>query len=486
MKRILAFMTAIFMAFVAAGCGGNEPESAGSAEEVVTWHMMFQEQEDLQMVEDEINNRIGDKLGAKLDIIRIDPSSYTQKMQIMFAASEVFDLCWMSPGTGYNSFVEKGALMPMNSLIEQYAPKSYAAIPENFWDAARINGEIYGFLNYQIVGRQFGYVLQQDMLDESGFDPSTIEEYTDIEPLLAYIHENHPEYMAIGIIGASFYENLMSLNHMEQIITGVGYRTDGDTIEIINLYEQPEYLELCRVMRDWYNKGYIEKDAATITNSLELRKKGIVKTWWDMTGPGFEPTFETGCGGRPVQTKLVVPPTITSGNITATMNSIAKTSTHPEKAMQLLEMVNQNEEDIYNLLCFGIEDVHYTKTGEKRIEMKPDAKYNPNIAWAWGNQFNAYLQPGQDDDLWEKTKELNNTAEQSKLLGFSFDSENVKSEVSQVTSVITEYDSLLGTGTVDPDTMYQEFIDKLKSAGIDNLIAEVQTQVDTWLENKAS
>ena len=88
--------------------------------------------------------------------------------------------------------------------------------------------------------------------------------------------------------------------------------------------------------------------------------------------------------------------------------------------------------------------------------------------------------------MWEKTKELNNTAEQSKLLGFSFDSENVKSEVSQVTSVITEYDSLLGTGTVDPDTMYQEFIDKLKSAGIDNLIAEVQTQVDTWLENKAS
>lgn len=478
MKKLLLIGLTAAMTVSFTSCKEKKAEVADDT--TVSWHMMFQEQDDLQAVENEINKRISGKLGAKVDIIRQDPSTYNQKIQVMFASGESFDLCWMSPGAGYHNYAAKGALMPLNDLIDKYARKSYEQIPEKFWDAAKIDGEIYGFLNYQIVGRQFGYVMQKDMVDESGFDYQNMKEYKDIEPLLKYINENSPTDITLGLFGGSNYENCLTSYGIEQIAKIGGIRVGDESFKVFNIYEQPEYPELCKLMRDWYNKGYIEKDAATITNGLEMRKKGIVKVWWDMTGPGFEPTFEAGCGGKPVYTKVIVPPIVTSDNIIATMNSISKTSKHPEKAMQLLEMVNTNENDVYNLLCFGIEGMHYKKTGENRIELTENSKYYPNIAWAWGNQFNAYLMPGQDDDLWEKTKELNNTAQTSELLGFCFNTDKVKSQISQVTSVINEYDSLLGTGMVDPEEKYDEFVKKMKTAGSDEIIAELQAQINEW------
>ncbi len=482
MKRVIALGLAVLMAFAVVGCG----DKANTTDEnKVTWHMMFQQQDDLEAVEAEINKVIKEEIGTELDIVRIDPADYTQKMQVMFAAGEDMDLCWMSPGTGYSSFVEKGALLPMNDLIAKYAPKSYAAVPEKFWDAARVKGEIYGFLNYQIVGRQFGFVMQQDMLDEANFDLDSLEKFEDIEPLLKHIHDNHPDYIAYGRFTNSAYENFFADYNMEEITRGVGFRTNNDKIEVINLFAQQEYQDLCNLMRDWYEKGYIEQDAATISNSLDLRKKGIVKAWQDMTGPGFEPTFESGCGGRAVKTKTMIPPVVTSANIIATMNSIAKTSKSPEKAMQILELVNQNVGDIYNMLCFGLEGQHYNKTGENRIELIENSGYYPNIAWAWGNQFNAYLMPGQADDLWEQTMALNESATQSKLLGFLFDTEPVKTEISQMAAVISQYDALLGTGTVSVADKYDEFMDKLEVAGVNTVVAEAQRQIDAWLAENA-
>lgn len=481
MKKLLALVLALVMVCGFTACNNNNGTGEETANaDAVSWYMMFPEQEDLQLVEDELNNRISEKLGTTVDIMRLDPAAYNQKTNVMFASGEVFDLCWMSPGAGYYNYATKGALMPMNDLIAEYAPLSYAAVPEKFWDAARVDGEIYGFLNYQIVGRQFGFVMDQEMVKAANFDYESMTNYKDIEPLLSYVHENHPDDIAYGRFNGSSYSNHFNSWGMIPITELCCFRADDENITVLSSYEQPEYLELCKSMRDWYEKGYIEPDAATITNNVELRKGGKIKCWFDMTGPGFEPTFEAGTGGRPVYTKVVVDPLVTSENIIATMNSISATSKKPEKAMQLLEMVNQNEEDIYNLLCFGIEGKHYTKVGENRIELAEDTKYYPNIAWAWGNQFNAYLMPGQPDNLWEMTKELNANADISPLMGFCFNSEPVKTQVSQLTSVVDEYDSILGTGTVEPTEKYDEFIAKLKAAGIDDVVAEMQRQIDEW------
>ena len=118
--------------------------------------------------------------------------------------------------------------------------------------------------------------------------------------------------------------------------------------------------------------------------------------------------------------------------------------------------------------------------------MTDDSKgYNPNVDWMFGNQFNGLLREGQNDDDWEKTKEMNDAAVQSRILGFAFDSTSVTNEMAAVNSVVDQYALSLETGAVDPKTTMPEFIKKLEAAGSDTIVKEMQKQLDAWVaENK--
>jgi putative aldouronate transport system substrate-binding protein len=81
--------------------------------------------------------------------------------------------------------------------------------------------------------------------------------------------------------------------------------------------------------------------------------------------------------------------------------------------------------------------------------------------------------------VWEQTKYLNENSIASPLLGFSFDATEVQAEMGQVKSVIDEYNGTLTDGTRDISE-YDDFIKKMKAAGSERIIAEVQKQVDAW------
>ena len=51
-------------------------------------------------------------------------------------------------------------------------------------------------------------------------------------------------------------------------------------------------------------------------------------------------------------------------------------------------------------------------------------------------------------------------------------------------AAVEEYMYNLTAGAVDIDTKLPEFQKKLKNAGVDRMIAEVQKQVDEWKKNK--
>ena len=42
----------------------------------------------------------------------------------------------------------------------------------------------------------------------------------------------------------------------------------GDDPTVVNLYETQQFTDLATMIRDWYNKGYILKDAATTTSTV--------------------------------------------------------------------------------------------------------------------------------------------------------------------------------------------------------------------------
>ncbi|MEW9103998.1 DUF3502 domain-containing protein, partial [Paenibacillus sp.] len=87
-------------------------------------------------------------------------------------------------------------------------------------------------------------------------------------------------------------------------------------------------------------------------------------------------------------------------------------------------------------------------------------------------------------DKWEQFAKFNDAAKNAPLLGFHFNADNVKSEVTALTNVKEEFYASLFTGSVDPKVYVPKAIEKFKQAGLDKVMAEMQKQLDEWKASK--
>ncbi|EKD87893.1 MAG: extracellular solute-binding protein family 1, partial [uncultured bacterium] len=136
----------------------------------------------------------------------------------------------------------------------------------------------------------------------------------------------------------------------------------------------------------------------------------------------------------------------------------------------------------------GLEGRDYVKTDEDHVKY-PDGQDGNTVPYTAqlscgivGNQFIQYAMDGTDMadlELWDYE---NKNSALSPAMGFTFDNSSVSNEVSAVVNVINEYLPSLQTGSVDPEVELPKFIEKLKAAGLDKIIAAKQAQLDEWLK----
>ncbi len=503
-KKMLCLMLAAIMMFAIAltGCGEKETEqvtpntqsiAAEKTEEQqkeakedpveLVWATRCSPQDETALVEEELNKRLLPEINATVKLDFIDPGTYAEKIRIKLASNETLDVVFTSSSLAdYYGDVAKGAFTELDGLLTEYAPKSYAQIPEAFWDATRVDGKIYGFINYQIAAKDTVFTAQEDYVNKYNFDMSTVKKPQDVEPFLAAVKAGE-DASVIPTEGwkQGMWEDVMRYYGFEQIgpafTPGVIRISDTET-KVINQYETDEFKEHILMMRDWYKKGYVIKDSATFTARVQQRGTGKLVSLFRSSKPGGNAEWEAQYGHKIVNQEIAKP-IVSTSSVTATMNAIPKSSSDPVRAMKLLELVNSDVE-INNMINFGIEDKHYKKVAEKRIEILEDSKYKPNRSWTFGNVFITYLQPGQEDGVWEETIKMNEESIVSPLIGFNFNSEAVNSELTQCLSVFDEYGPGLLTGSVDPEKYLPEFLDKLKTAGFEKILQEEQAQIDAW------
>jgi len=142
-----------------------------------------------------------------------------------------------------------------------------------------------------------------------------------------------------------------------------------------------------------------------------------------------------------------------------------------------------------NMIIYGLENIHYVKVSDNVIKY-PDgveastSAYNPGNAWQIGNQFLNHLFESENPKKWELFKEFNDRGKPSIALGFSFDSDKVKTEIAACINVTKEFYGALNSGIVDPEQYIPKYLDKLKNAGVDKIISEKQNQFDAWMATK--
>jgi putative aldouronate transport system substrate-binding protein len=449
-------------------------------------YMVFNVPNDIDQVEAELSKLTQEKINATVELVPIQLTSYNQQMNLVMTSREDLDLVmtgYMGNTLTYSQQVAKGELLPLDDLLKKYGTGILDSLGDYAYTAA-VGGKVYGVTTNRDLAGSEGWVIRKDIADKYKIDPASIKTLQDIEQALEVIKSGE----AINPFGigngrtfvTGFYpENIDSLGDNLGVI-----RNDDPEIKVINLYETDEYKKLVNQAREWSQKGLIPKDVATATQSSEaLMKSNKILSYIDTSRPGSAERI-SGLIGTPVEVVPISKAKAETTTVAKFMWGIAAHSKHPDKAMQLLNLMYTDKE-IFNLLAWGIEGKHYIKTDELFIKYpegqnSTNSDYALNMEFAMGNMFLSYLWKGEDPTLWKQLKDFNEQAYKSSALGFLWDGTPVKNEIAAVVNVREQYVKALENGLVEPDKYLPEFIEKLKGAGIDKIIAEKQKQLDQW------
>ena len=270
---------------------------------------------------------------------------------------------------------------------------------------------------------------------------------------------------------------------------GIAVSMAGDGSEVLDIFATDEFKELAERAYDWNQKGYFMSDATTVTDTRQdLLAAGNTFGYIGQIHPGTA-TQEIKNSGVDVTTIPVGNRALTTGNVNFAQYMVPTACSTPEKAVKLLDIMLTNK-DMANLLMYGVEGQDYVIKDEANgIVGYPEGVDSSSVGWnneTWlaGNGSLAYVWESDEPGIWDTYKEFNDSAKVSPLYGFSFDTQNVKTEITAITNVITKYKAVICAGYSEPEEAVTKMTEELNAAGIDRIIEEAQNQISDWRANQ--
>lgn len=478
-KKIMALaMGAIISSsLILTGCSkGNSTSKEGTDSKPVelVWYTIGGPQKDTEKVQEEINKYLKEKINATIKIKQVDWGDYNQKMQVVINSGEEYDIAFTcSWANDYLTNARKGAFVALDELLDKYGKETKAAIDPNFWEGAKIDGKVYAIPANKELGVAPLWVFTKEYVDKYNIDISKIKTLEDLEPYLKVIKEKEP-----GVTPFYIVKDYSAQLPFDKIVDPVAISLKNNDLKVVNIFETEEMKQALNTMHRFYKAGYINKDAATAKDDKAVKRlvtKGDGQPYADIL-------WSKDLGYQVVSTPIV-PPYITNGSTTGSMQAISVTSKHPEKSMQFLNLLN-TDKYLRNLINYGIEGTHYQKVNDEQIKILPDQKNYQMPYFSLGNLFITYTLENEPKTKWEEFKKFNADSSKSPALGFKFDPTPVNTEVAGLRNVLDEFGASLYSGTVDPNEYLPKINAKLKSIGIDKVIAEMQKQIDAWKAKK--
>lgn len=478
-KMLVVVMLFVLCISTLAGCGANNSNEDGVTE--VSWYLMgIKADSSFDTVWEEVNKLMVERYGIKINFVMTDAGSLGQKIQMMNASQEAYDLVLTTHSINpFSTNVANGSLLDLTDLLPKYAPKLYESLSDAEIASVSVDGRMYAVPNWQMQSYATGLWFPEEYLTQSGFSLDDFNKLEDLEPYLKKMTEINPKLDKNDIN----WNNSMTYYGMTPIIQDknpavVYYNKEGKP-KVINQYESPEFMEYAKLVHSWVEKGYMTKvhDQAIDTYYNAEVKRGAVGVcrYMPATARNNARVYK-----YPFVTKQLSDAVITNQGIQAAMTGIGTFSKNPEAAVKVLEIMYTDKE-ILNMVLHGIEGVNYDKVGENLIHKKDDNTYGISY-WQISSAINSYLSDDFDPQQWEQEKAIDAEAKASPIIGFSPDTDSILGALGNCDTVIKEkYDSI-NRGLVDPEKAIPELNKALKQAGVDKVIAELQRQIDEWWE----
>lgn len=512
-KKVISLVLVLCLAVsLFAACGGKETASSDGPIELKFVYGGVGEMKDCDKVWEAFNEELKNYLpNVKVNFECISYSEYAEKWKLMSASRETVDVVWMGfSNAPLKGEVEKGSLMALDDLIANHTTDLTKELPSWMLDLGKVKGKTYFVPCAQMMTRlPGGFATQAELAEKYDLDYKKISEVfstskdrltrEDFKPFEDYLEklkaagELRKGVAPSFLLAASRLIGRLRGGECESIASNAIIDIRDGKFEVCDANEDFDNSEYYEMANDWYKKGYIRKDIASLqdTTADENKENGYV-LW---RGDYFEGESErlTKKHGFPIlafpfETTLIIQPGVPATNL-----SIASTAAHPEEAIKLIELLNTEKgKTLYNMLVFGLEGVHYNKVSDTKIEWleasAPGASSENNYgydAWALGNTFNSY-ETQFDTEGWNEfvENEINGKAVPSPLMGFDFNRDPIKLEIAQYTAIEKEYEYLTWGTTENYKELIAERNQKYKAAGSEKILEEAKKQIDAWLASK--
>lgn len=438
----------------------------------------------IHRVEDALNEILREKINCEIQLLIIQSATYKQQMTLMLSGDEQLDIMF-AMGSMIPSAVSGEQLRDLGPLLDEYGQGIKEALGESLLSCGYFGNTLY-CLPVQTEGAlgMGYYTMRKDIVDKYNINVDEIKSYEDLTEVFQMVHDNEPDLTIVGpgSPGYSFMQYNCAWDKLADYF-GVLDNYGQDDLTVVNLFETDNYKHYLKVMRDWYERGFISADVTNSTESSGAQMKaGTLFAYANANKPGIDAQEQQITGCEVVGAQVLDSITITNNN---GQWCIPENSANPEKAMQFLNLL-YTDPDVINLVVYGIEGEDYVVHEDGRIGYPEGLDATTvgysvaSMLWAFGNQFNAHVWETNAPDLWEQTKAWSQTGLKSKAYGFVFDPTPVANEEAAVQNVYDQYRMSLECGVVDPEPTLKEMNDKMYAAGLKTIMDEKQRQLDEW------
>lgn len=531
MKKLMALALAGTMALSMAGCGqkaatgdaADQNQSAGTTAgttaatvggettaaaektelEPVTLRLYFcgEKPPMADKVWETVSEKYKDQLNCTFKVSWISMGDYKDKMIAMASSGDDWDLNYDGLWQAYSQMVSKDAYLDVKDLLPQYAPDLYDAYMEQgLLDAVEAAGKVYA-LPWTQTGNQRPWVLwRQDAAEAAGItiEPGSIKTLEDLDVMLHQLKEAYPDQTILGLGTAEGNQGMrmsaLKDGYMWADFHTMYYDVNNTSQKLIPMEQTETFREACKRIRQWVEDGIVSEDdmvnktedKVRFTNGQTLVLIRNHEEGNDVTA-FTDPSFTKGASELYPENKAYN--RVPLGNVMC----INRNAKNPERALMFLNLL-QKDRELYDLVIYGIEGETYVLDGEMAAFPEGMTLANSSyMEWKgqWGLWKSDYMRPtpNYSEGFWKReaeyaseAKNINNPAGALTII-----TDDIKNELARRDQLYEEYGKPLLYGLVkmdEIDAKVDEYIQMQKDAGLDEILANAQAQVDEFIANK--
>ncbi|MBR6322822.1 MAG: DUF3502 domain-containing protein [Lachnospiraceae bacterium] len=471
-----------------------------SKQATITYTVFGNKPNDMDEVLELINARLLKLVNTKLEMNFISLADWVTKYPLALA-DDSNDMIYAASWNKYATNASSGAFLELTEdFRSKYMPESMKVMTPAAWKQCSIDGKIYAVPRNQHDNNNYGaFIFREDILEKTGYKDGVhnYEEFFDFVEKAAEVmdpSEGYAFYAFPSMPMVMPFEQLK--DHVMGVYNNMVWFTDeelkSDASNLYYYYLTDSYKEYVLRMADWAKKGVWPSTAIDSSTHTEDQftngRCAFYQARYTEAGNIIKSIEEKGYKVvylPIIDDKTYVRLTDYSGDMTA----ITSMSKQPERAAVVLDILKNDIE--INMLCQGgVEGRHYILNDDGTRSAGPEADDYGWSAWAWSlRDMNHYPTEKMDPRVEAVLEELNKHVlpeEKWPFDGFVTNDEaypTMSAELAVVQSLITEYQYSFDLGVFGDDTeaKYEEFCQKLKDAGIENLIAEWRKQAAAYM-----